>query len=532
MISDISSLEKSPEEYDVCIIGSGPAGLSVALTLAETNLRVCMLESGGFHKEKNIQNMYRGESVGIPLPNGMANSRSRYFGVSSNCWAGACTKLDRIDFLHREWVPHSGWPISYDEVYKYEGDAQRILLCGDYNLTDALDSLKIELNLKNPNLELGYWRFSHTPLLGSFYKSFLDKSDVEVFLHADVTELMSNSNANHIEKVLVQTVSGKSFFIKSKFYICALGGIENARLLLASNRVQEMGLGNDCDMVGRFFSDHPFSVCASIEPSLTGRSFVDFFNIFNDPGPRHQNIRFNSLIKTNEHFQKSNKTLNSALFFASHDAEFSQGLMAAVRLRQALHERRIPDNLLEDFFEVGMDIFNVGKIAWRRYLGGGISNGRIALKVQAETVPNPSSRVTLSEKIDKYGKPLARLDWRLTSEDRKATDFLLAEIEKELAANNFGSIKMDAWLEDESRIIPQDVRGGSHHSGTTRMSESPASGVVDSNCKVHGVDNLYIAGSSVFPTNGWANPTFTISTLSIRLAHHLKDRINTEMKLF
>jgi len=529
MIIDLNERDSAdPIECDICVVGSGPAAISVALSFSGTPVRVCMLESGGFDPERKIQRLYQGESIGYALANGLAGSRSRFFGGTSNWWAGGCTLLDPIDFRERDWVPYSGWPIGPEALEPYYDAAQKICLAGPKIYDERLLENKPErlIAFRPDTLELGYWQFSAEPRLGKYYrKQFAAAQNITVVLYATVTEIAASSNADHAESLVVQSLGGKKTSVKAKAYVLACGGIENARLLLASNRVQPQGLGNANDMVGRFFLEHPVMVGATVVPRVKGDPRLDFLNVFHEPSPHFRGTRFNALIKTTEAFQRRHRILNSALFVVDHDAEFSEGLMAAVRLRQALHERRIPDDLVREVFSVIGDFPNVATAAYGRYINYGSNRTRIGLKIQAETVPNPDSRVTLSHKRDAFGAPLAKLDWKLAELDRRTMDVIVDEISAEFSRLGLATIERDKWMTECSDTFPDDMRGGVHHSGTTKMSSNPKAGVVDLNCRVHAVDNLYIAGSSVFPTNSWANPTLTISCMAIRLADHLDKKL-------
>ena len=523
MILDLNSKDDvSPIVCDICIVGSGPAAISLALSLNGKPLRVCMLESGGLEKDGRTQNLYQGESVGHLLPSGLAGSRSRFFGGSSNCWAGACTQLDPIDFKQRDWVPHSGWPIGPEVLTPYIAAAQDICLAGPALYDDRLlqgDPVRA-FAFSPDTLEMGYWQFAADPRLGKHYHdAFAASPNITVILHATAMNLGANPAGNHVEQITVKSLSGKGAAVKAKAYVLACGGIENARLLLASNDVMPQGLGNANDLVGRFFMEHPVSACATVVPRRAGDPRLDFLNVFHEPRPLHGATVFNALLKPTEAFQRKHRILNSAAFVVDHDAEFTEGLMAAVR--QALLERRLPDSPVRDTLSILGDLRNVAKVAYGRYVSYGSARSRLSLKIQAETVPNPDSRVTLSNKRDALGGRRAVLDWRMLPLDRTTIDVVVEEVRREFARLDLADITLDRWMTESSDTFPHDLRGGVHHTGTTKMSAHEKDGVVNADCRMHTVDNLYMAGSSVFPTNSWANPTWTISCLAVRLADHL-----------
>jgi choline dehydrogenase-like flavoprotein len=145
-----------------------------------------------------------------------------------------------------------------------------------------------------------------------------------------------------------------------------------------------------------------------------------------------------------------------------------------------------------------------------------------SLYFRAEQAPDPSNRVALSDRRDALGIPETRLDWHIKPIDRESILAWLDVFAGDLRAKGYGHVikQADDWQ--------QGVVGGPHHLGTTKMSAGARNGVVDEHCRVHSVDNLYVAGSSVFPTGGYANPTFTIVTLALRLADTLRKRLQGE----
>ena len=529
MILDLNERQAGEAlECDVCVVGSGPAAISLALRFDGSGHKVVMLESGGLEQERAVQKLYQGETLGYRLANGLMGSRSRFFGGSSNCWAGACTPLDAIDFRVRDWVPNSGWPIGPEAFAPYHDSAQQTCLVGPYLYDDRLagGDPDRQFAFAPDTLEMGYWQFASEPRLGKHYREqFGTSQNITAVLHATVTAMETDAAGSHVHAMTAKSLGGASVRIRARTFVLACGGIENARLLLAANDRMPVGLGNANGLVGRYFMEHPVCVAATVVPRHPGDPRLGFLNVFSDPSPKFQGTRFNALLKTKAAFQEKHRILNSALFLVDHDSEFSEGLMAAVRLRQALQERQLPDDLVRDVLKVMGDLPNVAQVAYGRYVKFGNARRRLGLKLQAETVPNPDSRVTLSHKRDAFGQPLAKLDWKMVELDRRTLDVLMDVVRQEFDRLDLADIQLDQWMRDSPDTFPDDMRGGVHHTGTTRMSAHPADGVVDTDCRMHTVDNLYVAGSSVFPTNSWANPTWLISCLAIRLADHLIQRL-------
>ncbi|MDP6429286.1 MAG: GMC family oxidoreductase [Rhodospirillales bacterium] len=528
MIRDLRVMEGGGTiDADICIVGSGPAAMSFALQyLNETNKKIVMVESGGLDSETEVQELYEGVSDGIDLPNGLDGSRLRFFGGSSNCWAGACTPLDDIDFEKRAWVPDSGWPIKPSELTPDYRTAQEICNVGpfiydDRNLGTADRGKKIPF--LPSKLETGYWRFSSEPRFGTFYRdSIKNSANITLILHANATGLEVNAAADHVKALKIQSLTGKKAVVRARHFVLACGGIENARILLYSNSVQKNGLGNGKDMVGRYFMDHPVAPIATIIGNKDDER-LKFYNLFNDPAPQTNGTKYNLIIKMPAAFQRRHKILNSAAFIVDHEPMFSEGMMAAVRLRQAYRQKRIPEDIAGDLWDILKDLDDVVLNTYNRFFRYGEQRTRLALKIQAEQQPNRDSRVRLSSRLDALGLPQTRLTWKVSELDRRTVDVLVRTIAAELGKLDIARTRLDDWVETASgALFPSDLRGGVHHTGTTRMSAGPETGVVDKNCRVHSVGNLFIAGSSVFATNGWANPTLTICSLAVRLARHIK----------
>jgi choline dehydrogenase-like flavoprotein len=416
-------------------------------------------------------------------------------------------------------VADSGWPITRDDLLPHYATAQGICNAGpfiydDRNLAPADRGRKIPF--APDRLETGYWRFSAEPRFGSFYRERIKgAANVTTILHA-------NGTADHLDSLTIQSLTGKKATVRARHYILACGGIENARILLYSNAAQTAGLGNGKDMVGRYFMDHPVAPIATLIGDADDKR-LNFYNLFNDPGTQARGIDVNLIIKMPAAFQRKNEILNSAAFIVDHEPAFSEGMMAAVRLRNALRQKRMPDDLSSDVMDVVRDLDDVIVNTYNCFFRYGERRTRLAIKIQGEQQPNPASRVQLSDKRDALGLPQTRLTWQLSELDRKSVDVLVLAIAAELARLDIARTRLDDWTQKEAgALFPSDLRGGAHHTGTTRMSASAGSGVVDKNCRAHSVDNLFIAGSSVFPTNSWANPTLTICALAARLAGHVK----------
>jgi choline dehydrogenase-like flavoprotein len=314
----------------------------------------------------------------------------------------------------------------------------------------------------------------------------------------------------------VKTLSGNHLTVRARFYVLATGGIENARLLLASGNAGGNGLGNAHDLVGRFFMLHLVYSAGTIVPSNPHMNFDFQTKGTWVPGA----FRIDPLTGLSA---SSMRALHLPSILMGWLFQFSPVVGAVEALKRIVGTEGPGGSRLADLGKVIGNFEGVAEFGLRKVLfGEGIPIAAIDVWCNSEQQPNPLSRVSLGSQRDELGMAEVVVDWQLVAEDKNkavATNRLLGA---EVGRTGFGRLRSafgadDAW--------PADFQGNEHHMGTTRMHRDPALGVVDENCRVHSVANLYIAGSSVFPTGGASNPTLTIVALALRLAAHLKQQL-------
>lgn len=530
---DLDQLDTSTElATEVCVIGAGAAGISLARRLRAAGHEVVLLESGGFDYEARTADLNVGETVGAEYYE-LKDSRLRFFGGTTAIWGGRCAELDPIDLEKRDYVPHSGWPIGWDELESYYREARPLFgLPRERPSPDLFARAGAALpTFDAQELQNRLWSFD--PSINRFTfewcRDLRDDPGCHIVLHATVTEIRASASAKGIESVEAVSLNGAKLSVRAKAYVLAAGGIENPRLLLASRSVMPMGLGNANDQVGRYFMEHPHARGGRI---LNG----DTWQLLKMFGRRHRidGIDLAALIAPSEALQRREGILNTSLTIAGRQPENTR-LFWGMRAYSGVKHKMAPTR-------AGRSLWLKTKqtAAWlqrhidpaRPWALHGMGQLDLALLVRAEQAPNPESRVSLSGDLDATGMPRVTLDWRLSDLDVRSVKALVASLGRELARLGMGKVEPAAWLDDPAGgwrfdpLVSTHPIGGYHHMGTTRMSENAQNGVTDSDGRVHGIDNLFIAGSSLFPTGGWANPTLTIVALALRTA----DTISAELR--
>ena len=493
---------------DLAIIGGGPAGIALALALKDSPYTIALLEGGGMDFDSKVQSLYQGVENGLkytPLDLG----RLRYFGGSSNHWGGWCRPLDAIDFETRDWVPHSGWPFGIEELTPYFPRAQALCEAGPW-LYDSIDRHLTPANgavvpLGKGGLYTSWFQYSKTrngilpTSFGQRYQAELKAAArITPYIHASVTALKLAPGGGAVASLEAKTLTGKSFAVKPRFTVLAGGAMENARLLLASNDVMPAGVGNQNDLVGRFFADHPIPRDVGTLVLFNGVA-APFYN--NDT--------------TYNTYPLSDGTLVRAAFAPRADFARAAGVVGSL-------------TTIEE--PVTLDDTGVAAVvATAEALGVDASNAKAySLGCGMELMPDPGRRLTLTGERDALGLPRLKLHVTISDRDFALYRKTLAELGRQLLAARTGMLRLSydsraGWL--TGMTLQNQAWWGNHHLGTTRMSDDPRRGVVDAQSQVHGVGNLYVAGSSVFPTYGSSNPTMNLLALTLRLA----DRLNKVM---
>lgn len=524
-------------ETDICIIGAGAAGITLARELRDRPEQVCLLESGGLDYEEQTQSLYAGENTGLPyFP--LKESRARYLGGSTNLWGGWSRPMDEIDFEPRSWMPYSGWCFSKAELDPYYERAQTACHLGPfaYDLDYWQEALAQQCQVPTTTKQLATYLWQIIPSthlrFGEAYRAEIEQaSNITTYLHANVLEIETNDSAQAVTRLRVTSSDGKQFWVTAKVFVLAAGGIENPRLLLASNRVQSGGVGNQYDLVGRFFMEHPYLIAGKAQLS----NLADLYTRINFPVGE---TFLATGLGLSKEVQEREQILNFGLRLLAIDEWLAAYKRLRSRTQQTVRHKAFPSILetrqlksetsaIADAIAVISHLDRFADKVTKKLFKQSIATRQFNFcdtHLIGEQAPNPDSRITLSRDRDRLGMNRVQLDWRLSPIDKytiKRSQQLIAE---EFERSGLGKIQIELG-DDETTW--RSVTGSYHHIGTTRMSSNPREGVVNEHCQVHGIHNLYIAGSSVFSTSGLSNPTLTIVALAIRLADRLKERVDS-----
>jgi choline dehydrogenase-like flavoprotein len=513
-------------ETEVCIVGAGAAGITLAREFTNASFRVILLESGGAEPEQATQDLYAGSDIGRPYDI-FPVSRLRYFGGTTNHWGGVwCDMPSSLDFEMRESVPYSGWPFSLSYLEQWYRRAQSVLKLGPYGyaLSDwGIAPSDISEPFRGPHFVCKVLQQGPATRFGPEYGLELRKArNLSVYLHANALRFDATQNGGAVRQVNVGVLPDGRFTVRARIYILAAGGIENARLLLLSESKAGIGLGNDHDLVGRFFMLHleySGGIIVLTDP------YADLTFQTGENGAIYKRLgvkrRFVSYISLSDETKRQLKLPTMRL-------RFQYPRIPEVDALRRLISRTAPGaDILQDLGSVirkfpGLATYTVRRMVYGRNKPPA-PLAAIPLNCTSEQMPNPDSRIGLGKDLDVFGLRKVTVDWQLTAEDKRGMATGNRLLGAELGRGGFG--RLQSTVPEDDSDWPSDMRGDQHHMGTTRMQRDPSMGVVDENCRVHGVANLYVAGCSVFPTGGTFNPTLTIVALALRLADHINERL-------
>ncbi len=535
-------------EADIVIVGAGAAGISLALELMNSGRSVLLLESGGPEEEPATQRLYAGAVVDPRLHSPPDRYRQRRFGGTTTIWGGRCMPLDPIDFEVRDYVPQSGWPLTPADLAPFYPRANALCEAGPFAYTTAETFGSAELPIvagfksaafSTHRLE----RFSCPTNFAARYGHKLKSApNLRVVLHANLTQIALDEAGARITHLLLRSLTGRQLTVRGRDYVLATGGLESARLLLANRDRHSTGIGNQHDVVGRYYMCHLAGTIGAVR--FTGPRGDVFRGYRRSPEGVYCRQRFALEAEAQRREAVGNfiaRLHHPRITDPAHRNSILSLLYLAKPLIPYEYAQRLygadppaPGDWLRHVRNVITGPAEAAAFAWHllrerrlaeRKFPSIIINSKAnlySIDFHAEQYPNPSSRVRLDDSHDELGVPRLQVDWRYLPEDVHTVRRALELLATDFSASGVGRLEYDPATV-ESEMIRYGAYGG-HHIGTTRMGSDPRTSVVDADCRLHAVENLFMAGAAVFPTSSQANPTLTIVALALRLAAHLRRR--------
>lgn len=558
MIRDLGSTREDAQfDADLAVVGSGPAGIVVALEAAKHGISVILLESGSVSFDPGVQDLTEAASWDRHRHAPLSLSVRRQVGGTSTIWGGRCVPNDPLDFSARSLPGATAWPLGYEDVRGYFQRACDWMVCGRAvfsanempHLPPALIPGFVDGDVRGSDLE----RWSLPTDFGKTYREQLERSStVRLLTGVTCTEIMSEGQ-RCVQHLACRTTAGGQVSVSAKAFVLAGGGLESTRLLMSSSGPDGEQLGNKSGHLGRYYMAHAEGCLANIRFSTSPRQTIYGYERDTDGVYIRRRFSFS------EEYQRENDLPNVVSWLGNPelpDAAHRSGPLSFVylALTSPLGPKFAPD--IQRLSLTGVEIpgtpyggatisspwSHLGNIARQpvatarfvadfgsqRFLTKGrripsffVYNRQnvYPLQYHGEHLPNASSRVQLSDEIDRLGRRKLAVDLRFAKAD--ADGIVRAHEHWDAYFRKLGIGRLEYLHRDLHQAADERMGGGFHQIGTTRMSASPSEGVVDRNLAVHGMSNLYVASSSTFVTSGQANSTFMVVTFAVRLADHL-----------
>jgi choline dehydrogenase-like flavoprotein len=533
-------------EADVCVVGAGAAGITLALEAASRGLQVLLLESGGREADDRTQRLYEGVVADERMHSPPHRYRQRRFGGSTTIWGGRCMPLDDIDFEQRPYIAHSGWPMQRSALTAFYGPANALCEAGEfkYRATEAFQRPLKPLieGFHSEHFTTDYMeRFSCPTDFGARYARRLqDSPNIRVLLHANLTEIRLAQDGTSVRSLLVRTLGPRRITVHASRFVLAMGAIEIARVLLANRGAHSHGIGNEYDCVGRYYMCHVAGTIGTlIQHGAVDRVWHGYD--ISDEGiycrrrfalseQTQRQLQLGNFIARLHHPRIPDPSHRSAVLSALQLAkgiipyEYGARLHGDESLSAASWLAHLRNVVLGpgQVFAFGRHMLRDRLLAARKFPSIIVRSpaGRYSLDFHAEQEPLAASRVTLASERDELGMPRVMIDWHYSAFDVHTVRESIRLFGEAIDRCALGRFEYDPES-IELEMLRYGAYGG-HHLGTARMGDDVRSSVVDRNCRVHSIHNLYLAGGAVFPTSSQANPTLTIVALAARLAAHLQ----------
>ena len=525
MIYDGNELTESHEiNADLCVIGCGVAGTVLATELSTRFPKIAVMETGSESFDIKQQELYAATNT-HPIYPDPRYTRLRMLGGSSNHWENNTSPFDPIDFEKRDWVPDSGWPISYADLEPYYKEAA--IYCGagrqgyDYTHWQAATGHRAMTD-KSDKVTTGISIFSTPPVrfFQAYGEAFKNSNSVDIYKHSCLVDIEYDENKAAVQSAVFINRKSARYQVKARIFVLCLGGIENARMLLHANQKYNNKLGNRSGALGRYFMDHPVVEAAHFYPS--GDDNFDFYK-----ENKQGDYSVSGYFKVSDKQIRDKRLNNIRVPLIPRDNFYlSDGVSSFHILKDSFREGDIPDYFGTHIVNFIKDIDMVAEGISRKKFDTKLFDD--AKKIEAymmymmiEQTPSWDNKISLSDQLDTNGVPKIKIDWALKQSDVDNIWQVLEILARDFGQRSLGRLK--TLKERSERIFTEHLGFASHHMGTTRMANKAENGVVDANLRVFGSENLFVTGSSPFVTGGHVPPTLTLVALTIRLAKHLTE---------
>ncbi len=539
-------------ETDLLIIGAGPAGITLAAELAGSGISVVLTESGDMKSSDEADSLSQGRSVSGKFA-ALDMYRRRVFGGASVIWGGRCVPYDPIDFEPRDYVPDSGWPFRRSELDPWYDKAAAYCEIGKADF-DVRTSLPVPgafiAGFASEVVEsTSFERFSAPTNFGRKWGPTLAAApNLKIITAATCTRLVTTPDGTRVTQALFSSLADTRFVVRAKSFVVAGGGFESFRLLAASNDVHAAGLGNTSDALGRHLMAHIEGGIAHLhlrDPAtpvdwgfhVTPEGIYGRRRLTLSPEAQRRHELLNFMVRLHHPTAvdpRHGSAVLSMMFLAK------QFILPEYRRKITMIERMVADSMPQGLSFWGQHAWNLVRGApglsafvtdWivKRYLryhripyvALQSRAGIYPIDFNCEQIPNPDSRVVLTDETDRFGMPVSLVDWRMAEQEVQSIARSLRVMRDAIGATGLATLVFDD-VRLEELIREEAVPVGGHCIGLTRMSSDPRKGVVDGNLRLHDVPNAFVLSASSFPTSSHANPTFTLVAMATRLAGHLR----------
>lgn len=519
MIFDLEK-DELPAQVDaqVCIVGGGAVGLAMATRLARSGVDVVLLEGGGRSLETRSQALQKGQSIGHPFAN-IEVGRYRTLGGSTTYWGGQVLPFDAFVTGERPWLGHDAWPVAEDVLSRYFEEAYGLIGLGAMERDNAAvwKSLGGAVPDLGPDLSLEMTRWLKVRNFSRLFgRALKDASGPRTYVHANVVGMEMNGDAV-VHALHARALNGRTMTVRARSFILANGTLEIARLLMHPLISGRDAPWSRSEWLGRPLVDHLDCAAGEVKVLDHTRFHQIFDNIYVGGHKYYPKVRLSPEV------QRAEGLTDIAAQFL-YKTRFSEHLDYLKQFLRSIREGGGDVSLLKLPQHVAAVAATTVPLALRYFRDRRSfkpKDAEVTLVFYSEQLPCARSRLLLSQETDALGMRQLAVDWQIDGREMSTMKHFGRTLQREFKQRNLAEITLDPRLEAEDPSFISIIHDAVHQMGVTRMGRSAAEGFVDPDLKVFGTRNLYVAGAAVFPSTGFANPTFTAIALALRLCDHL-----------